>query len=142
MWQISTSKIDKKYTWRGQFHQFKNSRWLYCKIKTPWGLFTTDPNLRGWLCNLAFFNWIIYAIESIKPSPTWQILCNPCNPNELFPPVRFCNSKQNYVYRSITIPFFPSLLFKMRQLGNFLCDKNLKWVKKWIFYVVNFFFYY
>jgi hypothetical protein len=26
------------------------------------------------------------------------------------------NVKQNYVYRSIVVPFFTSLLFKMRQL--------------------------
>ena len=38
------SKIDKKYT---QFHQFKNLRWLYCKIKTPGGLFATEPNPKG-----------------------------------------------------------------------------------------------
>jgi hypothetical protein len=40
------SKIDKKCTERGQFHQLRNPRWLYCKIKTPWGLFATEPNPR------------------------------------------------------------------------------------------------
>ena len=40
------NKIDKKYIWRGQFHQFKNPRWLFCKIKTPGGLFATEPNPR------------------------------------------------------------------------------------------------
>ena len=28
------SKIDKKCAWRGQFHQLKNPRQLYCKIET------------------------------------------------------------------------------------------------------------
>ena len=37
----------------GQFHQFKNPRWLYYKIKTPGGLFATESNPRGWLCILA-----------------------------------------------------------------------------------------
>ena len=41
------SKIDKKYTQRDQFHQFKNLRWLYCKIKTSWDLFATEPNPQG-----------------------------------------------------------------------------------------------
>ena len=40
-------KIDKKYTQKGQFHQFKNLRWLYYKIKIPEGLFATEPNLGG-----------------------------------------------------------------------------------------------
>ena len=44
---IETRKINKKSTQKGQFYQFKNPRWLYCKIKTPGGLFATEPNPRG-----------------------------------------------------------------------------------------------
>ena len=54
-WQISTSKIYKKYTYRGQFHKFKNPKWLYCKIKTSGGLFATNQNPKGWLCNLSYY---------------------------------------------------------------------------------------
>jgi hypothetical protein len=38
------SKIDQ----RGQFYQLKNPSWLYCKIKTPGGLFAIEPNPRGY----------------------------------------------------------------------------------------------
>ena len=41
------SKIDKKYTQRGQFHQLKNPMWLFCKIKTQGGQFANDPNPGG-----------------------------------------------------------------------------------------------
>jgi hypothetical protein len=41
------SKIDKKCTWRGQFHQLKNPRWLFCKIETQGGQFANDPNPGG-----------------------------------------------------------------------------------------------
>jgi hypothetical protein len=41
------SKIDKKYTLRGQFYQLKSLRWLYCKIETPEGQFANDRNPRG-----------------------------------------------------------------------------------------------
>ena len=40
-------KIDKKYTYRGQFHQLKNSRWLYYKIETSGNQFANDSNLKG-----------------------------------------------------------------------------------------------
>ncbi len=30
-----------------QFHQLKNSQWLYCKIETLGGQFANDPNPRG-----------------------------------------------------------------------------------------------
>ena len=54
MWQIYVSKIDKKCTYRGQFHQFKNLKWLYSKIETLGDQFTNDPNPKGRLYNLAF----------------------------------------------------------------------------------------
>ena len=40
------SKIDKKCTSMGQFHQLKNHMWLYYKIETQGGRFANNPNLR------------------------------------------------------------------------------------------------
>ena len=45
MWQIFVSKIDKIYL-GDQFHQFKNPRWLYCKIETLRSQFANNPNLK------------------------------------------------------------------------------------------------